>query len=73
MFFNGKTVVIDHGLGLRSVYIHMSSFSVSKGDVVARGEVIGTVGKTGRVTGPHLHLGLQLNGIPLDPELLIRR
>jgi murein DD-endopeptidase MepM/ murein hydrolase activator NlpD len=71
MFFNGKTVLIDHGLGLQSVYIHMSDARVKAGDWVEPGDIIGAIGKTGRATGPHLHFGLTLNGLPLDPELML--
>ncbi len=72
MFFNGKTVIINHGMGLRSTYIHMSSIAVKEGAHVAKGQVVGRVGKTGRATGPHLHWGLQLNKTPLDPQQLFR-
>jgi len=71
MFFNGKTVLIDHGLGLRSVYIHLSETSVKAGDSVAAGQDIGAVGATGRATGPHLHFGLTLDSTPIDPELVL--
>jgi len=71
MFFNGKTVLIDHGLGLQSVYIHMSEARVQAGDWVEAGNIIGAIGKTGRATGPHLHFGLTLNGLPLDPEAIL--
>ncbi len=71
MFFNGKTVLIDHGLGLRSVYIHLSDTSVKAGDRVEAGTRIGAVGKTGRATGPHLHFGLTLDETPIDPELVL--
>ena len=73
MFFNGRTIVIDHGLGLRSTYIHMNSTNVSPGMQVKKGQIVGTVGKTGRVTGPHLHWGLELNQTPLDPEKLLKK
>ena len=71
MFFNGKTVLIDHGLGLRSVYIHLSETSVKTGDTVDAGQDIGAIGATGRATGPHLHFGLTLDAIPIDPELVL--
>lgn len=71
MFFNGKTVLIDHGLGLRSVYIHLHATSVTAGDWVAAGQIIGEVGQTGRATGPHLHLGITLDQTPLDPEVVL--
>jgi murein DD-endopeptidase MepM/ murein hydrolase activator NlpD len=73
MFFNGKTVLIDHGMGLTSIYIHMSAAGVKAGQKVRKGEEIGAVGRTGRATGPHLHLGVSLNGTSLDPGLLIER
>jgi murein DD-endopeptidase MepM/ murein hydrolase activator NlpD len=72
MFFNGKTLVINHGMGLRSTYIHMSAISVKTGDRVVKGQVVGKIGKTGRATGPHLHWGLTLGRTPLDPELLLK-
>jgi murein DD-endopeptidase MepM/ murein hydrolase activator NlpD len=71
MFFNGKTVLIDHGLGLRSVYIHLSETWVKVGDRVAAGDVIGAIGQTGRATGPHLHFGLTLDDTPIDPEVVL--
>jgi murein DD-endopeptidase MepM/ murein hydrolase activator NlpD len=72
MFFNGKTIIINHGLALRSTYIHMNSILVKNGMRVKKGQIVGTVGKTGRATGPHLHWGLHLNHIPLDPKLLLK-
>ena len=70
MFFTGKTVMIDHGHGLSSVYVHMDEILVSQGQQIDKGTPIGTVGKTGRTTGPHLHWGVSLFKTHLDPALL---
>jgi len=70
-FFNGNTVFIDHGQGLVSMFCHLNKIGVTDGQVVEQGEAIGTVGKTGRVTGPHLHFGLSLNNVRVEPRLFL--
>jgi murein DD-endopeptidase MepM/ murein hydrolase activator NlpD len=65
-YFSGNTVVLDHGLGIYTLYGHMQSMSVKVGDTVEAAEVIGLVGSTGRVTGPHLHWGLSVSGAKVN-------
>lgn len=72
-FFNGNSIFIDHGHGLVTMYSHLNVISVSEGQTVKRGEVIGKVGKTGRVTGPHLHWSVSLNNARINPALLLNK
>ena len=72
-FFNGNTVFIDHGQGLVTMYCHMSRTDVKPGDKLKRGEVFGAVGKTGRVTGAHLHWAVSLNDARVEPLLLMNQ
>jgi murein DD-endopeptidase MepM/ murein hydrolase activator NlpD len=69
-FFNGNLVILDHGHQVFTIYAHMDTLNVTTGQQVAAGEKLGTVGTTGRSTGPHLHWGLYWRNIALDPQLL---
>ncbi|MBV1914073.1 MAG: peptidoglycan DD-metalloendopeptidase family protein [Pseudomonadales bacterium] len=70
-FFNGNTVLVDHGQGLISLFCHLDRIETTNGAMLERGEKIGTVGQTGRATGPHLHWSLNLNNVRIDPMLFL--
>ncbi len=71
LFYEGNTVIVDHGLGVFTVYLHMSRIDVHEGDKLEKGAKLGLSGASGRVTGPHLHLGVRWSGIWLDPVQLL--
>ena len=70
-FFSGKSLVIDHGFGLFTMYFHLSEILVDDGEDIIKGQVIAKVGKSGRATGPHLHWGMRLNGAKVNPISII--
>jgi hypothetical protein len=70
-FFNGRTVMIDHGQGLVSMLCHLRKIKVKTGDRLRQGDLVGLVGKTGRATGPHLHWTVSLNDARIDPQLVL--
>jgi len=72
-FFNGNTVFIDHGNGLVTMYNHLSRIDVEKGEKLKRGQIIGAIGRTGRVTGAHLHWTVSLNNARIDPMLFLEQ
>jgi murein DD-endopeptidase MepM/ murein hydrolase activator NlpD len=72
MYFEGNFIVLDHGQGLLTLYLHLSEFKVKEGDSVKRGQLIGLSGGTGRATGPHLHVAVRWQGTYLDPASLVR-
>src|SRR4029079_19574840 len=72
LYFEGGFIVIDHGLGLMSLYLHLSDFKVKPGDNVVTGQVIATSGGSGRATGPQLHRAVRWQGIYVDPAVVLR-
>jgi murein DD-endopeptidase MepM/ murein hydrolase activator NlpD len=67
LYFSGSTVVLDHGLGVFSMLAHLSRIDVKPGTIVVGGDVVGAIGATGRVTGPHLHWTLRIGAAAVDP------
>jgi murein DD-endopeptidase MepM/ murein hydrolase activator NlpD len=72
LYFEGNCVVLDHGQGLLTLYLHLSEFKVKEGDRVERGQLLGLSGGTGRATGPHLHVAVRWQGVYLDPSTLLK-
>jgi len=72
LYFEGNFVVLDHGQGLLSLYLHMSEIKVKEGDKVEKGQILGLVGGTGRATGPHLHIAVRWQGVYIDPAILLK-
>jgi murein DD-endopeptidase MepM/ murein hydrolase activator NlpD len=71
LYFSGKTVILDHGLGVFSIYCHFSELKVSRGQTVRKGDVLALAGSTGRSTGPHLHWAVRIRGSRIDPQALL--
>ncbi len=72
LFYGGNTLVVDHGMGLYSVYMHLSGFNVAHGNKVEKGQIVAFVGSSGRATGPHLHLSIKLDGTSVNPDSLFK-
>ena len=72
LFFGGNTIILDHGQGIFTLYMHLSSFSVKPEDVISKGDVIGYVGSSGRSSGPHLHFGVNIQGISVNPVSFVK-
>jgi murein DD-endopeptidase MepM/ murein hydrolase activator NlpD len=72
LFFEGDCVVLDHGQGLMTIYMHLSKIEVKEGEQIDRGKELGLSGGTGRATGPHLHVAVRWQGIYLDPATLLK-
>jgi murein DD-endopeptidase MepM/ murein hydrolase activator NlpD len=72
LFFGGNTLVLDHGLGIYTVYMHLDRFAIKPGDIAAKGDIIGFVGSTGRSTGPHLHFGLKILSFNSNPLSIVQ-
>jgi murein DD-endopeptidase MepM/ murein hydrolase activator NlpD len=71
LFFGGNTIILDHGLGIYSLYMHLSKVGVSPGEMVSKGDVVGLVGSSGRSRGPHLHFGIKIMNTSVNPLSLV--
>jgi murein DD-endopeptidase MepM/ murein hydrolase activator NlpD len=71
LFFGGNTIILDHGLGIYTIYMHLSNFNVNVGEMVSKGDIIGLVGSSGRSKGPHLHFGVKVMNMSANPVSLI--
>ena len=72
MYFTGGTIIFDHGHGISTLYMHMKDISVKKGQKVKQGEIVGTLGQSGRATGPHLDIRLNWFNVKLDPSSVLK-
>ena len=73
MYFTGGTIIFDHGHGISTLYMHMKDIKVSEGQKIKKGQIVGTLGKSGRATGPHLDIRLNWFDIKLDPQSVLRK
>jgi len=73
MYLMGNTLIIDHGLGVQSIFVHLNSIEAKESEFVKQGATIARVGKTGRATGPHLHWGISVGTIPVDPVRMLKK
>ena len=72
MYFTGGTIIFDHGHGVSTLYMHMKDISVEAGEKVKKGQIVGTLGQSGRATGPHLDIRLNWFGVKLDPMTILK-
>jgi len=72
LFFGGNTIILDHGQGIFSIYMHLSMSKTAVGDIVSKGDTMGLVGSSGRATGPHLHFGVKIHDVNLNPISLVK-
>ena len=72
LYFTGGTLIFDHGHGISTLYMHLKDINVKKGQKIKQGQIVGTVGKTGRSTGPHLDIRLNWFNVKLDPETVLK-